>query len=105
MMKISCPWCGERSQDEFEWCGPFPLVRPVVKDDPVNNASDAEWADYLYMRDNTKGFGLERWRHTHGCGEWLVAERNSATHEIKKVMAFDEAVALIQTGEEAGNGQ
>ena len=38
-----------------------------------------EWADYLYRRDNTRGVHAERWRHTHGCGRFFNALRDTTT--------------------------
>jgi len=29
---------------------------------------DQAWAEFLYMRTNTKGIYAERWRHSRGCG-------------------------------------
>ena len=40
---------------------------------------DAGWADFLYMRDNTKGVYAERWRHARGCGRFFNALRDTTT--------------------------
>ena len=46
--------------------------------------SDAEWAEYLFMRDNPKGWWTERWYHVHGCRRWFDLERDTSTNEIRR---------------------
>ncbi|MCA8932674.1 MAG: sarcosine oxidase subunit delta, partial [Rhodospirillaceae bacterium] len=46
MFLISCPNCGPRDQTEFACGGEAHIVRPAKPDE----LSDAEWADYLFMR-------------------------------------------------------
>lgn len=75
-MLIPCPYCGLRSQLEFDWGGEF-IVRP----DPM--ADSGEWAAYLYLRRNVRGEADERWCHTHGCRQWFGLRRNTVTHEIQ----------------------
>lgn len=90
MMKITCPWCGARGEEEFTHGGPSHLVRPVAGKNPIEDVSDADWADYLFMRDNVKGVSLERWGHIHGCGQWFNMARDSVTHEIKAIYKMGE---------------
>mgnify|MGYP006270376749 CR=1 FL=1 len=77
MFLIKCPWCGERDQSEFKYGGEAHIVRPTNSD----KMTDAQWADYLFMRKNPKGIHYERWVHAHGCGQWFNAARNTATDE------------------------
>ncbi|HVC02851.1 MAG TPA: sarcosine oxidase subunit delta [Steroidobacteraceae bacterium] len=84
MMRIPCILCGERDESEFTCGGTAHLVRPPLE------ASDREWAEYLFFRDNPKGVHLERWRHSYGCGQWFNIERHSVTHEISSVYAVTE---------------
>ena len=63
MLLIACPWCGKREELEFSYGGQAHIAYPK---DP-QAVSDAEWAEFLFMRDNPKGVLLERWVHTHGC--------------------------------------
>jgi sarcosine oxidase subunit delta len=77
MLTIPCPWCGPRGEAEFQF-GAEPAVRPV----PAAEVSDAQWADYLYMRTNPKGRSTELWCHAGGCGQWFRMERDTVTHEI-----------------------
>jgi len=81
MLRIHCPWCGARDEDEFSYGGPAQRRRPA---DPAQ-ASDAAWAEHLFTRDNARGVALERWRHTFGCRQWLLCERNTQSHEITRV--------------------
>ena len=45
-------------------------------------ASDTEWAEYLFYRNNVKGVHLERWLHSLGCRQWFLVERDTVSHEI-----------------------
>jgi len=78
MLQIDCPWCGLRDEAEFSYGGEAHIVRPL---EPAA-LSDAEWAEYLFMRANTKGQFLERWNHAHGCRRWFNAKRNTATNQF-----------------------
>lgn len=79
MLRIPCPYCGLRDEPEFSFGGPAHLARPAFE------ASDAEWTDYLYVRDNPKGPQAERWLHAYGCGRWFNAVRHTVTHEFLAV--------------------
>ena len=86
MFLIKCPWCGERDQSEFGYGGEAHITRPE------NSAemSDSEWADYVFHRKNTLGVHYERWVHSHGCGQWFNAARNTATDEWIGFYKMDE---------------
>lgn len=86
MLRIPCPWCGVRDEDEFRYGGEAPIVRPARPE----QASDAAWADYLFYRDNVNGEHLERWLHAYGCRQWFLVRRDTLTHEISEVRSFDE---------------
>ena len=81
MMLINCPFCGPRDEIEFSCGGEAHIARPLAE----NKISDAEFADYLFMRDNPKGLFLERWRHTIGCRRWFNVARDTVSHEIIEV--------------------
>ena len=57
MLRISCPWCGPRDEPEFRWGGEVPLLRPA----PPEPVSEDAWAEYLFVRNNPKGWVCERW--------------------------------------------
>ena len=81
MLLIACPYCGERAEAEFADGGEAHIARPA---DPAA-LGDAEWADYLFMRSNTKGLFLERWVHSHGCRRWFNVARDTLSYEILAV--------------------
>ena len=78
MLLIHCPWCGPREQTEFSYGGEAQIPRP---EDP-DALSDAEWADYLFVRKNTRGRYLEQWAHSAGCRRWFNVERDTVTNKI-----------------------
>ncbi len=75
MLLIPCPICGKRPEAEFTYAGEAHIARP---DDPAA-ADDIFWTDFLHHRTNPKGEHAERWRHTHGCGRFFNAVRNTIT--------------------------
>lgn len=75
MLLIPCPICGERPEAEFTYAGEAHIVRPA---DPSAHDDEA-WGGFLYARTNPKGEHAERWRHTHGCGRFFNALRNTHT--------------------------
>ncbi|UWQ90337.1 sarcosine oxidase subunit delta [Aliisedimentitalea scapharcae] len=77
MLKITCPFCGPRTESEFIFGGPVGADRP----DP-NAVSDAQWVEYLTIVPNPLGPVQERWWHARGCGEWLTIWRDTRTHDI-----------------------
>lgn len=79
MLRLPCPFCGVRDQEEFIFGGPSHLTRPSIE------VTDAEWTRYLFSRENPKGTHLERWRHAFGCGRWFNVARDTASHEILAV--------------------
>jgi sarcosine oxidase subunit delta len=78
MLLIDCPYCGKRPEIEFTYGGQAHLVRPAQP----GELDDQAWADFLYMRTNTKGVYAERWRHAHGCGRFFNAVRDTTTDHI-----------------------
>jgi sarcosine oxidase subunit delta len=75
MLLIACPYCGERPELEFAHGGQAHIARPAKPSDTAT----AEWTQFLYMRDNVKGLYAERWRHSHGCGKFFNAVRDTTT--------------------------
>jgi heterotetrameric sarcosine oxidase delta subunit len=86
MLRIPCPWCGVRDETEFHYGGQAHIARP---EDP-DALTDAEWADFLFMRDNPKGEFAERWMHAAGCRRWFNMRRHTVTHEILAVYRMGE---------------
>ncbi|MCH7880395.1 MAG: sarcosine oxidase subunit delta [Proteobacteria bacterium] len=76
MLRIECPWCGVRNEDEFSYGGDASLQRPADED------SLDEWYDYVYTRSNPAGKHREHWQHVNGCRAWITVVRDTVTHEI-----------------------
>ena len=85
MLIITCPYCGAREEAEFACGGEAHIARPLAE----NSITDAEFADYLFLRDNPKGLFLERWRHTAGCRRWFNVARDTVTHEIVEIYTIE----------------
>ena len=85
MLILSCPNCGERNVSEFRFGGensPRPQS-PMA-------ASEAEWAEYLYLRANKMGgVQVEWWYHQAGCGLWFLAERDWALNEVVRTYTWE----------------
>lgn len=78
MLMITCPCCGKRPEVEFRYGGQAHVARPA---DPAA-LDDAQWAAFLFHRDNPKGAYAERWLHAHGCGRWFNAIRDTHSDRI-----------------------
>jgi len=78
VLLIPCPHCGPRDEIEFRYGGQAHIAYPS---DP-EALSDAEWADYLFMRENPRGVWVERWMHTAGCRRWFDLVRSTVDHTI-----------------------
>ncbi|MEO8847788.1 MAG: sarcosine oxidase subunit delta [Casimicrobiaceae bacterium] len=76
MMLIPCPYCGPRNQVEFTYGGDATVRRPD------NDAPEAAWFDYVYLRDNPRGPHDEWWLHSAGCRSWFKVRRDTRTHDI-----------------------
>lgn len=87
MLFIECPFCGSRDETEFHCGGEAHIMRPG----PAEAVEDEAWADYLFYRENPKGYHFERWVHSHGCGQWFHIVRNTQTHEIVHAYPIDQA--------------
>lgn len=86
MLLIKCPYCGLRDETEFSCGGEAHIARPLAE----NDITDAEFADYLFLRENTKGVFLERWMHAAGCRRWFNMARDTVSHEIIEIYPMGE---------------
>ena len=78
MLLIRCPYCEEeRAEIEFYHVGEAHIERP----DPTK-ATDKEWAQFLFGRDNPAGIHFERWYHIHGCARYFNAARNTISDKF-----------------------
>jgi len=85
MLRITCPWCGERDEIEFRYRGDASQRRP--EDAAAMEAFNA----YVYERDNLCGWHTEWWLHVGGCRKLLKVIRHTLTHEIRSVSGAAEA--------------
>ncbi len=76
MLQLTCPYCGTRDETEFTYHGQAGLHRPH------GDASEKEFFDYVYLRDNPRGNHRELWQHTAGCRAYIQVLRNTQTHEV-----------------------
>jgi heterotetrameric sarcosine oxidase delta subunit len=77
MLRIECPFCGERDYTEFRYGGDARRERPAH-----GSADPKVWYDYVFLFENPKGLHQEYWQHVLGCRQWLVLERSTATNHI-----------------------
>jgi sarcosine oxidase subunit delta len=81
MLLLHCPFCGPRAEIEFRCGGESHIQRPG----PHTKVSDADWANYLFFRENPKGEHRERWFHAAGCRRWFNVARDTVTHRVRAV--------------------
>lgn len=79
MLRINCPFCGERDHSEFSYGGDGSIEYPAL------DASREDWHDAVFQRENIRGRQTETWHHVNGCRMWLKIERDTMTHEIYSV--------------------
>ncbi len=89
MIRINCPFCGERDHSEFSYGGDGSIVYPAL-DAPVE-----QWVEAVFQRENIRGVQTESWQHVSGCRQWILVERDTMTHEIHSVRAAHEGVAKV----------
>jgi len=82
-MRIPCPYCGERSLEEFVIQGEMAGTRPIGDDLVAMH-------DYVHLRANEFGITKELWYHANGCRRWLVVSRDTRDHAILKVVFASE---------------
>jgi sarcosine oxidase subunit delta len=76
MHQIKCPWCGVRDEAEFKYRGDATVTRPAP------DAGPDAFYDFVYTRENPKGWHVEWWHHVGGCRQWVKVVRNTLTHDI-----------------------
>ena len=81
MMLLPCPWCGPRNVSEFRYVSEL-----VPRPDPAA-ATPGAWRDYLYLRDNTRGWVTETWYHRMGCRKFITVQRHTGTNQTRPAPA------------------
>lgn len=75
MRIMHCPLNGPRNISEFVYGGEV-----TEMPDPAT-ASDAEWADHVFLENNRRGIVREWWLHV-ATAYWFIAERDTATDKV-----------------------
>jgi heterotetrameric sarcosine oxidase delta subunit len=83
VLRIPCPFCGERDETEFRFRGAADVQRPAA------TTGLAEFNRYVYERDNPLGWHREWWLHVGGCRQLLRVERHTLSHQIRSVTLPD----------------
>jgi heterotetrameric sarcosine oxidase delta subunit len=96
MLRIECPYCGPRDEQEFSFGGQSHISRPVL------GCTDEEWTRYLYFRENPRGLHAERWCHSFGCGQWFNVLRDTVTHVIRSVYRMGDPKPGVDDSERGG---
>lgn len=96
MLIIECPYCGERPETEFRYGGEAHIARPEHPD----ALNDEEWADFLFMRANTKGLFRERWMHAAGCRRWFNTIRDTVSYHILATYKIGETPPTVDQAED-----
>ena len=98
MIRINCPFCGERDHSEFTYGKDASIVYPDL------DAALDEWVAAVFERENRDGVQFETWHHVNGCRMWIVVERDTVSHEIHSVrpahQGWAQVLAEVSGGEE-----
>jgi len=89
MIRIPCPFCGERDHSEFTYGGDGTITYPAL------DAPAADWLNAVFLRENIRGVQTESWHHVNGCRMWLLVERDTLTHEIHSVRGAHGGMAKV----------
>src|ERR1700730_2810328 len=90
MLRMPCPWCGERDETEFHYRGDASTVRPAADE------GLAAFTSYVYERDNRCGWHLECWFAAAASRKLLKVVRHTLSHEIHSVGGPEDALSLPQ---------
>ncbi|MBI29503.1 MAG: Sarcosine oxidase subunit delta [Alphaproteobacteria bacterium MarineAlpha5_Bin11] len=91
MIRIKCPYCGDRDHSEFTYGGDGSIVYPEL------DASVEDWTNAIFFRKNIYGIQTETWQHVHGCRLWLKIKRSTITHEIESIEpAHKEIIKMVK---------
>ena len=88
MLRITCPYCGERDEIEFRYRGDARRPRPAA------GAGLTDFNAYVFERDNPLGWHVEWWLHVGGCRRLLKLVRHTLSHEVAAVLAPGDEVSV-----------
>ncbi|HET6339270.1 MAG TPA: sarcosine oxidase subunit delta [Polyangiales bacterium] len=86
MKLLDCPNIGARPTAEFTYGGELRHMP-----DP-DQATDAEWADYVWNRTGAGGVKKEWWFHVPSA-TWFIAERDTRTDRVLRTFLIDEGAS------------
>ena len=89
MIRIKCPYCGERDHSEFTYGGDGTIIYPAL------DAPAEEWVKAIFFRENVYGVQTETWHHSNGCRLWLKIKRSTINHEIHSVEPAHPSLAEV----------
>ena len=89
MIRIKCPYCGERDHSEFTYGSDGSIVYPSL------DASTDEWEKAIFFRENIYGVQTESWHHTNGCRMWLKVKRSTVDHKIYSIEPAHDQLAKM----------
>lgn len=92
MLRIPCPWCGERDEAEFRYRGAATEKRP-----PADVGLET-FTRFIFERDNPRGWHREWWLHVGGCRQLLQVVRHTLSHRIHAVGTPDRPPTLPDDG-------
>lgn len=78
MTLLTCPFCGPRELEEFQFRSTLPSAR---------SSAVAE----VFERTSHLDRSVEHWQHVGGCRSWLLLERNPSTGEIRRCISLAQA--------------
>ena len=82
MKLMPCPVNGLRPLQEFAFGGEYRQMP-----DPAQ-ATDAQWADYVFNRDGQAAVKKEWWYHLSS-GVWFIAERDNQSDRIVRTYLYE----------------
>ena len=59
------------------------MARGRARPEDPHALTDEQWADYLFMRKNSRGLHRELWNHAQGCRRWFEVERDTVSYLVK----------------------
>ena len=94
MIRIKCPFCGERDHTEFTYGSDASVKYPSLDSDVK------DWTEAIFFRKNTFGKQIESWHHSSGCRMWLEVERCTKTHKIYSIKSSHFGLKKIFDGKD-----
>jgi heterotetrameric sarcosine oxidase delta subunit len=95
MLRIPCPWCGERDETEYRYRGDASRARPAA------DAGLEAFNTFVFQRDNLRGWHVEWWLHVGGCRRLLRVVRHTVSHEIHAVGGAQDVLRLPEEADGA----